>query len=105
MGLWLHVGGCCNGPSWVTVELSPAGFMFLRQGWKSFACSRSMKHGPTLQFRYDGAATLFVKFFGVTGGHMECYTESESISGTDSTSGSESDESSRSIKSEGDDSD
>jgi hypothetical protein len=106
LGLWLQADGCCNGPSWVVAEFSSAGSLFLTRGWKSFACSRGLRQGQLLQFRYDGAGTLFVKFFGVSGGRIECCTESESSSGTDSTSESESesDESSSRIKSEGDDS-
>jgi hypothetical protein len=104
-GLWLQADGCCNGPSWVVAKFSTAGSLFLMRVWKLFARSCGLGHGQLLQFRYDGAATLFVKFFGVSGGRMECCVESESSSGTDSTSESESDESSSRIKSEGDDSD
>jgi hypothetical protein len=92
-GLWLQVDGCCNGPSWVATEFSTTDSLFLTRGWKSFARSCGLGQGQLLQFRYDGAATLFVKFFGVPGGRMECCAESESSSGTDSTSESESDES------------
>lgn len=89
----------------MVAEFSTAGSLFLTQGWKSFAHSRGLRQGQLLQFRYDGAVTLFVKFFRVSGGSIECCAESESSSGTDSTSESESNESSSRIKSEGDDSD
>lgn len=78
LGLWLQADGCCNGPFWVAAEFSPAGFMFLARGWKPFARSDDLRRGQVLQFRYDGAATLFVKFFRVSGGRMECCAESES---------------------------
>ena len=51
--------------------------MFLRQGWKSFALARGLKRGHILQFKYDGAATLFVKIFGLFGSRLACWAESE----------------------------
>ena len=76
-GLWVQADGCCNGPSWVATELTASGFMFLRQGWKSFALARGLKQGHILQFKYDGAATLFVKIFVLSGSRLECCVESE----------------------------
>ena len=92
LGLWVQADGCCNGPSWVAVEFTPVGFMFLKQGWKSFALARGLKRGHVLQFKYDGAATLFVKIFGISGSRLECCAESED--GSDSSSSSEDDSSS-----------
>lgn len=77
--------------------------MFLDRGWKPFARSHDLLRGQVLRFRFDGDATLFVKFFGVAGGRVVCCAESESDS--DSSGGSDSDGSPRSVKSEDKDSD
>lgn len=90
LGLWVQADGCCSGPSWVATEFTPAGFMFLKQGWKSFALARGLKRGHLLQFKYDGAATLFVKIFGACGARLGCCAESEDDSGSDSSDGSDS---------------
>ena len=66
------------------MEFAPSGFMFLKQGWKSFALARGLKRGHVLQFKYDRAATLFVKIFGLSCSRLECCAESED----DSYSGS-----------------
>nr|XP_020155308.1 B3 domain-containing protein REM20-like [Aegilops tauschii subsp. strangulata] len=105
LGLWIRVDGCCNGPAWVVVELSPAGAMYLIQGWKSFACSRGLGSGHLPQFRFDESAMLPMKFFGASDYRMECCVESSSNSDFDSSSESDDDDSSPSIKSEGGDSD
>ena len=48
LGLWVQADGCCNGPSWVATEFTPSAFMFLKQGWKSFALARGLKQGHVL---------------------------------------------------------
>jgi hypothetical protein len=117
LGLWLQVDGCCNGPSGVAAEFTPSGFMFLKQGWKSFALMCDLKQGHLLHFKYDGAATLFVKIFRVFGSRLECCAESEDSSysgssgeddsddGATSSGGSGKDDSSPHNKDEGEDSD
>jgi hypothetical protein len=117
LGLWVQADGYCNGPSWVATEFTPSGFMFLKRGWKSFALARGLKRGHVLQFKYDGAATLFVKIFGISDNRLECCTESEdgsysgssseddSDSGAAPSGGSGSDDSCPRVKSEDEDSD
>lgn len=65
--------------------------MFLTRGWKSFACSRGLGAQHLLQCRFDGAATLIVKFFGESDVLLECCTESSSGSDFDSSSYSDDD--------------
>jgi hypothetical protein len=101
----------------VAAEFTPSGFMFLKQGWKSFALARGLKRGHLLHFKYDGAATLFVKIFGVFGSRLEYCAESEdgsysgssseddNDSGTSPSDGSGSGGSFPRIKSEDEDSD
>ncbi|KAE8803943.1 hypothetical protein D1007_20098 [Hordeum vulgare] len=105
LSLWLQVVDWCNGPSLVAVNFSMAGFMSFTPWWKLFTCSHDMRRTQLVQFKYDGAATLFVKFFGVAGDRIECSTKSENGSGCDCSSGSKSDGSPRNIKSEEKDSD
>lgn len=84
--------GCYNKSSWVEVEVSPAGFVFLNRGWKSFARTHGFKEGHILHFKFDGAAALFVKVFGEAGGRLGCCMESCNSSGHFSSGGSESDD-------------
>ncbi|KAE8780973.1 heat shock cognate 70 kda protein 1 [Hordeum vulgare] len=99
-GMWLQANDCWNTPSWVMVKFSPPWFMFLDQGWKTFTGSHDLKCGQVLHFRFDGDATMLVKFFGVVGGCVECCTEGESGSDSGSSGGSDIDGSTQSIKSE-----
>ena len=66
---------CCNIPSWVAMEVTPAGFMFLKQWWKSFALTHGLKKGHVLYVKYTEAAMPFMKIFGVTGCHLDCCME------------------------------
>nr|XP_020164295.1 B3 domain-containing protein Os03g0212300-like [Aegilops tauschii subsp. strangulata] len=80
LGLWLQPDGYCNKSSLVAAEFTPSGYVYLTRGWKSFARARGLKEGYTLLFKFDGAATLFVKIFGEAGGRLECCMESDSSS-------------------------
>ena len=62
--LWLQADGCFSKASWVEVEVTPAGNVFLNRGWQTFARTRGLRGRCTLHFKYDRAATLFVKVFG-----------------------------------------
>ena len=68
VGLWLQPDGCCNGSSWVKVEVTSIGHVFLILGWQPFARARGLKGRHTLHFKYDGAMMLFFKIFGRDGG-------------------------------------
>ena len=57
------------------VEVTSIGHVFLTRGWKSFVRARGLKGRRTLHFKYDGAATLFVRFFGVDGSRLGCCPE------------------------------
>ncbi|XP_020172571.1 B3 domain-containing protein Os03g0212300-like [Aegilops tauschii subsp. strangulata] len=112
MGLWLQPDGCCNGPSWVVTAFTPSGFILLMRGWKSFAVARGLKEGHILHFKYDGAATLFMKIFGVIGYRLKCCTESDDSDSPGNNDGdmypfdgSGSSDDSPSVKSEDEDSD
>jgi hypothetical protein len=80
-GLWLQADGCCSGASWVEVEVTPAGNVFLNRGWQPFALARGLQGRCTLHFRYDGAGTLFVRVFGEDGRRVGCCPEGDSDDG------------------------
>ncbi|KAE8801294.1 hypothetical protein D1007_23083 [Hordeum vulgare] len=60
--------------------------MFLTLGWKSLTRSRTLDPGHLLHFRFDGSATLSMKFFEVTGVCLDCRAESSSGSDIDDKS-------------------
>ncbi|XP_073358041.1 uncharacterized protein [Aegilops tauschii subsp. strangulata] len=78
LGLWLQLDSCCKESSWVAAEFTPSGYMCLTRGWKLFAHAYGVKEGHTLHFKFDGAATLFVKIFRAAGDRLECCMESDS---------------------------
>nr|XP_020174742.1 B3 domain-containing protein Os03g0212300-like [Aegilops tauschii subsp. strangulata] len=91
LGLWLQPDGCCNGSSWVATEFTSSGFMFLKRGWKSFALAPGLKEGHIVHFKYDRAATLFMKIFGVAGYcHLDCCMESDNSGSSSDGSGTSS---------------
>nr|XP_020178608.1 B3 domain-containing protein Os03g0212300-like [Aegilops tauschii subsp. strangulata] len=92
LGLWLQPDGCCNKSSWVAAEFTPSGYMYLTWGWKSFPHARGLKEGHTLHFKFDGAATLFMKIFGDAGGCLECCIENDNSSGGHSSGDDSSDD-------------
>ena len=63
-GPWLQADGCCNKASWVAMVVSVVGNAALARGWQTFARARSLSSRCTLHFKYDGAATLFMRVFG-----------------------------------------
>ncbi|KAE8768374.1 heat shock cognate 70 kda protein 1 [Hordeum vulgare] len=102
MGLWLLADGCCNGPAWVAVDLSPRSAMFLTWGWKSFMRSRGLGLVHLLHFRFDGDSTLFINFFGSAGSELVCCGESSNGSELDTSSGNNDGANSPNTKLEGD---
>lgn len=74
-GLWLQADGCCSKASWVAVETSAAGNIALARGWQTFARARGLGRRCTLQFRYDGGSTLYVRVFGEDGHRARCCPE------------------------------
>ncbi|KAE8790097.1 l-ascorbate oxidase-like protein [Hordeum vulgare] len=78
LGLWLQRDGCCNGPTWVAMGFNSLGIMFLRRGWKLFGLAHDFKEGHVLHFKFDGAATLFMKAFRNVGGPLDCCMEGDS---------------------------
>ena len=74
-GLWLQANGCCSKASWVAVEVSVAGNVALVHGWQTFSPARGLSRRCTLHFKYDGAATLFVRVFGEDGRRAGCCPE------------------------------
>ncbi|KAE8775466.1 Heat shock cognate 70 kDa protein 1 [Hordeum vulgare] len=62
-GLWLQADGCCSRASWVEVEVTPDGYVYLNRGWQTLARARGLKGRRHLLFKYDGEATLVVKIF------------------------------------------
>ena len=64
IGLWLQPNGSCNRSSWSEVEVTSSGLVYLTRGWQTFARACSLTGRHTLHFKYDGAATLFVRIFG-----------------------------------------
>ncbi|KAI5012848.1 hypothetical protein ZWY2020_025114 [Hordeum vulgare] len=67
--------GCCGGVSWVEVEVTPDGYVYLNRGWLTFTRARGLKGRRYLLFKYDGEMTLFVKIFGVEGNRLGCCPE------------------------------
>ncbi|KAE8809436.1 hypothetical protein D1007_13955 [Hordeum vulgare] len=96
--LWLFTDVCYVVPAWVAVDLSPCSVMFLMWGWKSLAHSLHLRPDHLLQFKFDGASTPSVKFFGTTSSRLECYTESSSGSNLDSSSKTNNNQSSLNLK-------
>ncbi|KAE8776614.1 heat shock cognate 70 kda protein 1 [Hordeum vulgare] len=78
LGMWLRPDGCCNGPTWVAMEFNSLIFWFLRRGWKLIALTQGLQDGHVLHFKFDGAAALFMKAFGSTGGRLNCCMEDSS---------------------------
>ena len=62
----------------MNAEVTAAGNVFLNRGWQPFARARSLHGRCTLQFRYNGAATLYVKVFGEDGRRLGCCPEGDS---------------------------
>ncbi|KAE8808620.1 heat shock cognate 70 kda protein 1 [Hordeum vulgare] len=60
--------------------------MFLTRGWKLLARSHGVGLEHLLHFRFDGDATLFVKFFGSSGSRLECCAESSNSGDLDTSS-------------------
>ena len=44
-GFWLQDDDCCSKASWVEVEVTVAGNMFLNHGWQSFARAHGLQGG------------------------------------------------------------
>lgn len=85
-GMWLRASGCCNGATWVTVEVSANGFMYFTHEWKNFIRAHCMGQGHALHFELIEPDTLSVKFFGASGARLGCCAESLSDSYTTSSS-------------------
>ncbi|KAE8802910.1 hypothetical protein D1007_21264 [Hordeum vulgare] len=63
------------------MEFNSLGFLFLRCGWKSFALAQGLQDGHVLHFKFDKAATPFLKFYGSVGGRLDsCMKDSSSRS-------------------------
>ena len=62
-GLLLQADGCCSKASCVAVEVSSASNMALAHSWQTFTRACGLSVQCTLHFKYDGAATLFVRVF------------------------------------------
>ncbi|KAE8818267.1 hypothetical protein D1007_03897 [Hordeum vulgare] len=65
--------------------------MFLKRGWKLFARSPGLDPEHLLQYKFDGDATLILKFLRACGVHPECCVESSSCKDYDSSSDSDDD--------------
>ena len=76
-GLWLQADGCCSRASWVSLEVSAAGSLFLARGWQTFARARGLSRRCTLHFKFDGDATLYVRVFGEDGRRAGCCPEGD----------------------------
>ena len=74
-GLWLQADDCCSWTSWVMVEISVAGNVALARGWQAFARERGLGRRCTVNFKYDGDATLYVRVFGEDGRRTRCCPE------------------------------
>ena len=88
LGLWLQPDGYCNKSSLVAAEFTPSGYVYLTRGWKLFTRSRGLKEAHTLNFKFNGAAMLFMKIFKEAGGRLECCMESDSSNSSSGGSGS-----------------
>ncbi|KAE8776995.1 hypothetical protein D1007_50276 [Hordeum vulgare] len=75
----------------MVVALTPGSAMFQTRGWKSFARSRGLGPRHLLQCRFNGSATLTMKFFGASRVFLECYADSSSYRGLDFSSDSDDD--------------
>jgi hypothetical protein len=80
-GLWVQVDGCCSKASWVSVEVTAFGGVYLTHGWQTFARARGLKERCTFHFTYDGLVTLYVRVFGEDGMRAGCCTEDSSDDG------------------------
>nr|XP_020147084.1 B3 domain-containing protein REM20-like [Aegilops tauschii subsp. strangulata] len=86
----LHMRGYGNGGMWVDVDFPAPHVMYLRRGWKTFACAHGFSEGHVLQFKLMESVLLSVMIFGRSGGCLGCCAES--LTDDESSSSSESDE-------------
>lgn len=86
-GLWLQADGCCGRASWVELEVTPAGNVFLNRGWQAFARARGLVGRRTLHFKYDGAAMLYIKVFREDGRLLGCCPEDDGGDGDHPSNG------------------
>ncbi|KAI4973210.1 hypothetical protein ZWY2020_028918 [Hordeum vulgare] len=103
-GLWLRADGCRNGLVWVAVDSSRGGAIFLALRWKSFARSRALGPEHLLHFRFDEETMLYVRFFWGSRCRLDCFAESSSDSGIDTSTDDEDDDIFCGAKLEGNDS-
>jgi hypothetical protein len=75
---------------WVDVDFPAPHVMYLRRGWKTFACAHGFSEGHVLQFKLMESGLLSVKIFGRSGARLGCCAESSTDD--ESSSLSESDE-------------
>ena len=60
---------------WVAVEISVTGNIALARGWQTFSHAHRLGRRCILHFKYNGAATLFVRVFGEDGRRARCCPE------------------------------
>ena len=85
--------GCGNGGMRVDVDFPAPHVMYLRHGWKTFACAHNMSEGLVLHFKLMENGLLSVKVFGDFVTRLKCCVESSSSDEDSSSSGSDEEDS------------
>ena len=89
----LHRRGCGNGGTRVDVDFPAPRVMYLRRGWKTFACIHSLTAGLVLYFKLVEGGLLSIKVFGDLGTRLKCCVASASDDEDSSSSGSDEEDS------------
>ena len=84
---------CGNGGTRDDVDFRAPHVMYLRRGWKTFACVHSLTAGLVLHFKLMENSLLSVKVFGDLGTRLKCCVESSSDDEDSSSSGSDEEDS------------
>ena len=85
--------GCGNGGTRVDADFPAPHVVYLRRGWKTFACIHSLTAGLVLFFKLMEDGLLSVKVFGDLGTRLKCCVESSSDNEDSSSSGSDEEDS------------